>query len=126
MIIDAKGSYIMLKFIWGHLTVVFAMLYAFQEIGMLAFGGHFLFVSMLFLSFVLIKKKNINKMVAANLSVIIVILTLWFSQHTFLYIQNEATLYIFLGATLMAELSGGFWGHQFSKDTLEMTCERCQ
>lgn len=126
MMDDMRKRFIILLFTWEFLTVIFALLYTFQAIGLLALGEHILFIAMLFLSFLFVKNNKVNQMIAVNLSVGFVILILWFSHRTFLYIQNEATLFIFFGAIFIAELFGGFWGYQFAKSKQEMVCDNCQ
>jgi hypothetical protein len=60
-------------------------------------GDYMMFVGMLCLSFVLIKDDRIKEMIASNICLAIVILTLWFSEHTFHYIQNTGMLLLFIG-----------------------------
>lgn len=81
-----------------------------------AVGDYAMFVGMLFLTFVLIKDQKIKEMVASNVCLLIVILILWFSDDTFHYIQNTGMLLIFVGAMVIAELFGGFWGRKFARD----------
>ena len=78
----------MLKFVGWYMSIAFAILYAFQFLGMMAVGDYAMFVGMLFLTFVLIKDQKIKEMVASNVCLLIVILILWFSDDTFHYIQN--------------------------------------
>ena len=50
----------MLKFVWCYMTAAFAILFAFQSIGMTVMGDYMMFVGMLCLSFVLIKDDRIK------------------------------------------------------------------
>ena len=106
----------MLKFVGWYMSIAFAILYAFQFLGMMAVGDYAMFVGMLFLTFVLIKDQKIKEIVASNVCLLIVILILWFSDDTFHYIQNTGMLLIFVGAMVIAELFGGFWGRKFARD----------
>lgn len=106
----------MLKFIWGYLSVAFAILYAFQSLGMLVIGDYAMFVGMLCLTFVLIKDEKTKEVIVSNICLLVVILILWFSDDTFHYIQNTGMLLIFVGAMVIAELFGGFWGRKFARD----------
>ena len=106
----------MLKFVWCYMSVVFAILYGFQFLGMMAMGDYAMFVGMLFLTFVLIKDEKIKEMIASNICLIVVILILWSSDETFHYIQNTGMLFIFVGAMVIAELFGGFWGRKFARN----------
>lgn len=106
----------MLKFIWGYLSVAFAILYAFQLLGMMAVGDYAMFVGMLCLTFVLIKEEKIKEVIASNVCLLVVILILWFSDDTFHYIQNTGMLFIFIGAMVIAEIFGGLWGRKFARD----------
>lgn len=99
----------MLKFVWCYMTAAFAILFAFQSIGMTVMGDYMMFVGMLCLSFVLIKDDRIKEMIASNICLAIVILTLWFSEHTFHYIQNTGMLLLLVPWRLLnySECSGG-------------------
>lgn len=106
----------MLKFVWCYMMAAFAILFAFQAIGMTVMGDYMMFVGMLCLSFVLIKDDRIKEMIASNICLAVVILTLWFSEHTFHYIQNTGMLLLFIGAMVTAELLGVFWGRKFARN----------
>ncbi|GHU37978.1 hypothetical protein FACS1894192_08330 [Bacilli bacterium] len=108
----------MLKFIGGYITVAFAVLYTFQLLEMIEIGDYAMFVGMLVLTFILRKDGKIKEIIASNICLLAIIVILWFSNHTFRYIQNTSMLLIFIGAMLIAELFGGLWGRKFARDQL--------
>lgn len=107
----------MLLFLWGFITVIFAIAYLFQILNLTLIGLELVAVLLLFLSFRESKRGRYGRIVGMNIIMAFFMAVLYYSQHTFSYIQHhdiEKMLVIIVGFVL-AQVMGIFWGMQFYK-----------
>ena len=107
----------MLLFLIGFTAVIFGIAYLFQILGWMLIGLELVAIMLLFLSFWESKKGKYWRIIGMNVIMVIFVVTLYFSEHVFTYIQHhdvEKMLVIVVGF-LLAQLLGIFWGRQFYK-----------
>ncbi|QDK69935.1 hypothetical protein [Lactococcus protaetiae] len=107
----------MLLFLWGFITIVFGIAYLFQILNLTLIGLELVAILLLFLSFWESKKGRYSRIIAMNIVMVFVIGVLYYSQHTFTYIQHHDTekLLVIIGGFIISQVMGIFWGIQFYK-----------
>ena len=107
----------MLLFLWAYTTIIFAIAYLFQVLNLTLIGLEVVTILILFISFWESTKGRPWRIVEMNIINIIFISILYFSQHTFTYIQHHDVekMLVIVVSFVLSQLLGIFWGRQFYK-----------
>nr|WP_233180964.1 hypothetical protein [Lactococcus lactis] len=103
----------MLLFLWAYTTIIFAIAYLFQVLNLTLIGLEVVTILILFISFWESTKGRHWRIIGMNIINIIFISILYFSQHTFTYIQHhdvEKMLVIVVSFVLSCPNYWGFSG----------------
>lgn len=107
----------MLLFLWAYTTIIFAIAYLFQVLNLTLIGLEVVTILILFISFWESTKGRHLRIIGMNIINIIFISILYFSQHTFTYIQHHDVekMLVIVVSFVLSQLLGIFWGRQFYK-----------
>jgi hypothetical protein len=107
----------MLLFLWAYTTIIFALAYLFQVLNLTLIGLEVVTIIILFISFWESTKGRRWRIVGMNIINIIFISILYFSKHTFTYIQHRDVekMLVIVVSFVLSQLLGIFWGRQFYK-----------
>ncbi len=107
----------MLLFLWAYTTIIFAIAYLFQVLNLTLIGLEVVTILILFISFWESAKGRHWRIIGMNIINIIFISILYFSQHTFTYIQHHDVekMLVIVVSFVLSQLLGIFWGRQFYK-----------
>ncbi|MDT2871103.1 hypothetical protein P7H90_06870 [Lactococcus lactis] len=107
----------MLLFLWAYTTIIFAIAYLFQVLNLTLIGLEVVTILILFISFWESTKGRYWRIIGMNIINIIFISILYFSQHTFTYIQHHDVekMLVIVVSFVLSQLLGIFWGRQFYK-----------
>lgn len=107
----------MLLFLWAYTTIIFAIAYLFQVLNLTLIGLEVVTILILFISFWESTKGRHWRIIGMNIINIIFISILYFSQHTFTYIQHHDVekMLVIVVSFVLSQLLGIFWGRQFYK-----------
>jgi len=107
----------MLLFLWAYTTIIFAIAYLFQVLNLTLIGLEVVTILILVISFWERTKGRHWRIIGMNIINIIFISILYFSQHTFTYIQHHDVekMLVIVVSFVLSQLLGIFWGRQFYK-----------
>lgn len=107
----------MLLFLWAYTTIIFAIAYLFQVLNLTLMGLEVVTILILFISFWESTKGRHWRIIGMNIINILFISILYFSQHTFTYIQHHDVekMLVIVVSFVLSQLLGIFWGRQFYK-----------